>query len=315
MEGGSIVFHEVDFAFDLFGLVGLEAAEAEIGVEAAGDALKKFLVGFPCGGKEEFFVAADAADEPVTGDQFAEGAGIDVGAGDVFGTPNLAGSVAGFGGPLRSGHAGEFVVNEDEALGDVVFDVAFAEVGAVFGAGELAKPHARLRPVGFGAFGGGIVGGEFKSDLVGSGSDGVIDNDAVGEGVAELHRFAVITQGDELAFVINDGVLDPIGIGGVGAAVCLEVVDAELAIGEIFALDDEPMAIAPEGETGIFLGRILGEEKGNTKQGEEGQEEFHGVIDLRSGDFEAKEAGGIGRGNGGGVFVSGGDFWSGLNGR
>ena len=52
MEGGSIVFHEVDFAFDLFGLVGLEAAEAEIGVEAAGDALKEFLVGFPGGGEE-----------------------------------------------------------------------------------------------------------------------------------------------------------------------------------------------------------------------------------------------------------------------
>ena len=83
----------------------------------------------------------------------------------------------------------------------------------------------------------------------------------------------------------------------------------------MFALDDEPMAIAPEGETGIFLRRILGEEKGNTKQCEEGQEEFHRVIDLRSGDFEAKEAGGIGSGDGDGVFVSGGDSWSGLNGR
>lgn len=270
LEGGSIVFHEVDFSPDLFGLVRLEAAEAEIGVEAASDALKEFLVGFPRGGEEKFFVTADAADEPVAGDQFAERAGIDVSAGNVFGTPNLTGNVAGFGCPLRSRHAGEFVVNEDEALGDVVFDVAFAEIGAVFGAGELAKSHARLCPVGFGAFRGRIVRGELKGHFVGSGSDGVIDNDAVDEGVTELHRFAVVAQGDGPAFVIDHSVFDPIGIGGVGAAVGLEVVDAELAVGEMFALDDEPMAIAPEGETGIFLGRILGEEKGNAKQGEEG---------------------------------------------
>ena len=80
----------------------------------------------------------------------------------------------------------------------------------------------------------------------------------------------------------------------------------------MFALDDQPMVIEPEGETGIFLGRILGKEKGNTKLGEEGQEEFHRVIDLRPGDFEAKEAGGIG--NGDGIFVSGGDSWSGFDG-
>ena len=52
LEGGSIILHEVNFTSDLFGLVGLEAAEAEIGVEAAGDALEEFLVGFPSGGEE-----------------------------------------------------------------------------------------------------------------------------------------------------------------------------------------------------------------------------------------------------------------------
>ena len=143
---------------------------------------------------------------------------------------------------------------DEPVAGDVVFDVAFAEVGAVFQAGELAKPHARLRPVGFGAFGGGIVGGEFKSDLVGSGSDGVIDNDTVGEDVAELYRCAVIAEGDELVLVIDDGVPDPIGIGGLGAAVGLEVVDEELVVGRCLPSMTSQWSSSRRVRPGFFLG-------------------------------------------------------------
>ena len=288
-ESFRVVLYQVDFTADLFGFVGLEAAEAEVRVEAAGDALEEFLVGFPSGGEEEFFVAAEAADESVAGNERAEWARVDVGAGDVLGAPDLAGDVAGFGGPLRGGHAGEFAIDEDEALGDVVFEVALAEVGAVFRSGEFAEAHARLGPVGFGDFGGGIVGGEFEGDLVGSGSDGVIDDDAVGEGVAELHRFAVIAERDEFALVFDDSVLDPIGIGGVGAAIGLKVVDAEFAAGEMFALDDEPMAIALEGEAGIFLRRSLGEEEGRTEKGEERKEESHSMF-LKNRGVEGEAA-------------------------
>ena len=64
----------------------------------------------------------------------------------------------------------------------------------VFRTGEFTEPHARLRPMGFGSFRSGIVCGELEGDFIHPGGDGVIDNDAVGEGVTKLHRLAIIAE-------------------------------------------------------------------------------------------------------------------------
>ena len=96
--------------------MGLEAGDAEVGVEAGGDALEEFLVGFEGDGEEFFVVGGEAADQAVVGDGGAQGAGVDVVAVDVGRAPDLAGGVAGFGGPVAGGHAREFAVEEDEAF-------------------------------------------------------------------------------------------------------------------------------------------------------------------------------------------------------
>ena len=100
-EGGFVVGDDVDFAVNGFLFSGGETADAEVAVEASGDTLEEFLVGLPCSGPYPFIVGAEAADEAAAGDEGAEWAWVDVGAWDVRGSPDLAGSVAGGGGPVR----------------------------------------------------------------------------------------------------------------------------------------------------------------------------------------------------------------------
>src|SRR5258708_5409093 len=89
--------------------------------------------------------------KPVEG---AGGAGVDGVAADILGTPYLAGGVEGGGGPVRGGKAGEFVVEEDEAIGEVV------GAGGICMPGEGADADAGLGPGGIGGFGRGVGGCE-----------------------------------------------------------------------------------------------------------------------------------------------------------
>ena len=68
-EGGHVVGEKVDSPADFLFLAGIQAADPEVGVQAARDALEEFLVGLPGGGEDERVVAAEATDQAIAGDQ------------------------------------------------------------------------------------------------------------------------------------------------------------------------------------------------------------------------------------------------------
>ena len=72
--------------------------------------------------------------------------------------------------------------------------------------------------------------------------------------------------------MLDDGVLHPVGIGGAGAAVGFEVVDADLAAGDVGAADDEPVLLAGEGERGF----VVGARDDGGEEEEENAGGFHG---------------------------------------
>jgi hypothetical protein len=243
-----IIRQDVGFAFNVLRLAGLEAADAEVGVEAAGDALEEFRVGVECDGEELLLIAAVAADEAVAGHQQAERARVHVGAWHVLGTPDLAGDVAGFFDPrFDVVHACELAFKEEEALGQVVVDV----LALVVTAGEVAEADARLRPMRAGRGRGGIVRGDGKGDIGGAGGDGVIDNDAAFDGAAQLHGLLVLAQREEFRRVADGGVM-PVGDGGVGAAIRFQAVDTNLALHQMRASNDEPVLVACERQVGCL---------------------------------------------------------------
>lgn len=245
-EGGDIVGEQVDFSTDHLGFAGVQAAEAEVGVKAAGDALEQFLVRFPGGGEEPAFIGAEGADETVAWVEGAEGSWVDVLLGHPDGAPDLAGGVAGLSGPGSDvGEPGELAFQEDETLGQVIVEIGVG--GRVTGEGTEAD--AGLGPVGVGRSGGGIMGDQTEIHFVVGGGDGVFDGDAIGEGIAEAQGFPVLTEAEVFDTMRDDGVLDPIGIGGTGSAVGFEVVDADFAAGEVGCAKDEPVRrLIVEGE-------------------------------------------------------------------
>jgi len=68
-QGCHVIGHEVDFSPDGFDFTRLQPAEPEVRMEAAGDALKQFLVRLPSRGKDEGLIPAETADQAVAGNQ------------------------------------------------------------------------------------------------------------------------------------------------------------------------------------------------------------------------------------------------------
>lgn len=248
-QSGDVVWEEVDFALNVLGLAGGEASEAKVGVETAGDALEEFLIGIPSGGEDGFFVGIEATNEAARWDKVAERARVDICAGDVFWAPNLAGNVARFFRPRRKGHAGELVIDEDETFGQVVVEIAFLKFRIE--ASESAETDAGLRPVGFGSLVCRVACDELEGDFISACRDGVIDDDAVLQCVAELHYFSVFAEGNEFVAVLDDGVLYPVCIRGSGAAVGFEIVDSNLTSGDNWFADDEPVVVTLECDVGV----------------------------------------------------------------
>jgi hypothetical protein len=78
--------------------------------------------------------------------------------------------------------------------------------------------------------------------------------------------------------VLDDGVFHPVGIGGAGAAVRFEIIDADFAGGNLGAADDEPMAVAGEGEiSGVGRSECEEEEPQDLKE----TSVFHGTHAVR----------------------------------
>ena len=265
-EGGHIVRDEVDFSFDGFRLAWLQSTDTEVGVEASGHALEEFLMRLKGDGKELFFIAAEAADEPIARHERTEWARIYVGAGNILRAPYLAGNIAGFFAPrFDFVHPHELAVEKEEALGQVVVEV----LASVIVAGEVAEADTRLRPVRNGGGRGWIVRGDGKSDVIGAGRDGVVDDDSVFYRTAQFYRFPVIAEGDEFRGVA-DGCVMPVGSGGVGAAIRFEVVDANLSLRQMRTLDDEPILVSGQGKAGVLRRGEADDEREKCEDG------FHG---------------------------------------
>jgi hypothetical protein len=139
-------FDEVDFPFQAESGAWFEAAEAEVGVEAADDALEEFLPWFPCGGEDGLSVRAEGTDEAVVGDGGVEWARVDIRGWGGRGTPDLPGRVACLRGPVAGRQAGELAIEEEEALREVVGGIGCR---LRWEAAEAAEADAGLSPVGF----------------------------------------------------------------------------------------------------------------------------------------------------------------------
>lgn len=222
-------------------------------MDAVNDTLEEFLVGFEGGGHEEFAVFGKCTDETVGRDIGVEWAWVDIGSGDVAWTPDLAGGVAGFGGPVGCGHVVEVAVEEDEAVCDVVV----LACGVVV-AGEIADADAGLCPVNVGEFVGGVVGDDFEVDTVATDSDEVFDEDAIFEFAFEAEPFAIRVGGDEFGGVADDGFV-PVAVGGIGFAVGFDVPDLEFTAGKVVAFDGKHVFIPREGEWWEFGVRLKDE--------------------------------------------------------
>src|SRR5688500_14891658 len=123
-EGIGISRDDVNLAADDFGFAGSETADSQVGMETARDALKQFLIGFPCGGEDARLIGVVAADESVAGREFAYRTRVNVIGGDGRRTPDLARRIARLGCPWLHWQACQLPAYKDEALGKIVGGVA-----------------------------------------------------------------------------------------------------------------------------------------------------------------------------------------------
>ena len=163
LERRDVVLDQIDLAANSFSLAGLETADAEVGMQAAGDALEEFLVWLRSHGKDHLFVGAEASNESIAGNLFGHRAWVDVVSRNVGRPPDLAGSVTSLLGPVPGGHACELPVEEDETLGQIVIKVATAVFAKP---GEGSQPDAGLCPVGLRSLVSGIAHLQLEIDLV-----------------------------------------------------------------------------------------------------------------------------------------------------
>lgn len=271
-------FDEVDFSFDAERRSGGEAAEAEVGVEAADDALEEFLPWFPCGGEDGFSVGAEGTDESAVRDGGVEGARVDIRGWGGWGTPDLSGGVACGGGPVAGGHAREFAIEEEEALRQVVGGIGRR---LRWEAAESAEADAGLSPVGFRALPAGVFCFESEGNLVRACGDGVGDGEALAEGVAQADFRAAGIAREEFLMVGNDGMLDPVGVRGIGAAVGFRVIDVDGSTGDRGSLEGKDMAVVMEGDGRGVGGMGAGEPR--QQWNEEGKMLHGGILVAGSG--------------------------------
>ena len=191
-------------------------------MEASADALEEFLVGFPCRGEDVLVVVGVAADEAVVGDIFVEGAWVDIRPGNSGGSPDLAGDVAGLGGPISGRHHGLFAVEKDEALWDIgVFVLRFVWSCS----GEDANSNTGLGPVSFGAFVGGVVCGEPEVHFVAGCGDDMLDRDTIFQGAKEFNFRAIFGCGDQFCGMANNGMFHPVCGLRIGPAIGFEIMN------------------------------------------------------------------------------------------
>ena len=170
-EFRNIVGQQIYFPADGFGLVGLNAPESKVAMEATSHALKEFLVRLPCGGKNEGIIPGKATDKTMTGSQRIDRTRIDIIGRDMLWTPDLTGCVITHGSPLGCGHSGELPVEEYETFRQVSV-IVIRTAGSE--SGEDTKPNTRLYPVGLGAFVRRIMGAEAKIDFIIAGRNRMI---------------------------------------------------------------------------------------------------------------------------------------------
>ena len=82
-----------------------------------------------------------------------------------------------------------------------------------------------LRPLGLGARLARIMRHEPEIDLIVLGRDRMLDCHAVFQDGLQLQDLVVRAERDQFCDVRDDRMLDPIGVGGIAAAECLQVVD------------------------------------------------------------------------------------------
>jgi hypothetical protein len=108
--------------------------------------------------------------------------------------------------------------------------------------------------MGFGRGLRGVLGNQAEVDFIGGCRNLVRDANAILQLAAELEAFAIVAVGDKLGLVLDDR-LTPIAIGRTGPSVRLEVMNAQLAPGQVLAPDGEEIAIPCERERRCGLRR------------------------------------------------------------
>ena len=194
-------------------------------MQAARHPLEQFLVRLPGSRKNHRFIRAERTDQAVGRNQRAERARVDVGARHVFRTPDLPRRVSRGRGPRTDvRHAGQAAVEKQETFRQIVVDVRPVRRKP----GEPVEPHTRLRPVRFGTPVPGIAGLQAEINFVSARRDHMVDGHPVGQRVAQSERAAVVAENNPFNPMGDHGVLDPVGIGGAGAAVRFDIIDPDL---------------------------------------------------------------------------------------
>ena len=239
-------------------------------MEADDHPLEQLLVGLPRGRQGPLAVGGDAADQAVRGDQGAQGAGVDVGAGDVRRAPDLAGRVPRAGGPRSSGEPRRPAVEEDEAARQVVL-----RRRRLLGPGPVGDADAGLGPVGPGWPVGGVGRLQAEVDLVGTGADLVVDDDPVLQVAAEPEPAAVGVALDQPGRVRDDRLL-PVAVGRVGPAERLQVPDLHRAAGHVAAPDRQHVVGPVQGQRRLLL--LRPGRRGGGQRDQERDESSHGIL-------------------------------------
>ena len=105
----------------------------------------------------------------------------------------------------------------------------------------------------FGPFVGRIARDQSKINLIFTRGYRMVDDQTIREPVPDFDYF--IADGDHFVRVSDHGVLHPIRIGRIGAAISLQIINPDLARRKVGAVNDQPIVLAREGERRTKQGR------------------------------------------------------------
>src|SRR5262249_53924641 len=150
--------------------------------------------------------------------QLAQRAWVDVVAGHTFGAPHLSGNISSLCRPITSRHSGEFAIEKNETLWQVVVEISLLE--NVAEAGKRAKPYTGLRPMRLGTMGRWVLRHQTEIDFVVSRGDRMLDDKSICQGVAQPQYLLVRAEPNLFIGVWDHSVLHPIGIGRARPTIC-----------------------------------------------------------------------------------------------